>query len=554
MTRTRNPWVVLGALCLGFFMIMLDGTIVNIAMPSMLTDLGSSLDEILWVVSVYVLTGAVPLILASRLGDRYGPKRLYLVGLAVFTVASAWCGLSGSVGMLVAARALQGLGAALLTPQTSVFVATLFPPNRRGAAFGLWSGVAGVATLSGPLVGGVLVTHLSWEWIFFVNVPVGVVGLVLAAVLVPDLRPGAAHSFDLPGLLLVTTGLFAVSFGLLEGERFHWGTVVGPLSIPLVLAAGVVLLLLFVVQQRRNKHEPLVPMTLFAHRNFGLANAVGLGVSFAMIGMMLPVTLYLQAVLGLSAVTAGLLSAPTSVVAGLVGPFAGRLADRVGGKYLLLFGLVAYGAGFGTVCVTAEPDSNPWTFLPALAVAGVGIGCVFTPMANVAMGSMDKRLAGSASGVFNTTRQVGSVLGSAAVGALLQARLVSALHDEATARSGQLPEALRRRFVEGVDQVAGGGVDLGGAAGPKLPSDVPPDVAQTLGRLGAEVFQHGFVAAMRHTILLPIGVLAIAALCCLAMVRRPRQDHPERGGAPQEPSHGPSATGAAPLSGAARPS
>ncbi|SHG48496.1 MFS transporter [Streptoalloteichus hindustanus] len=535
MTGSRNPWAVLGALCLGFFMIMLDGTIVNIAMPAMLTDLGSSLDEILWVVNVYVLTGAVPLIVAGRLGDRYGPKRLYLAGLLVFTAASAWCGFAGGVGELIAARAAQGVGAALLTPQTSVFVATLFPPNRRGAAFGLWSGVAGVATLAGPLVGGVLVTHLSWEWIFFVNVPVGVVGLALAAVVVPDLRPGTAHSFDLPGLLLVTSGLLAVTFGLLEGERYHWGAVVGPLSIPLILGVGVLLLLLFVVQQRRNRREPLVPMALFAHRNFGLANAVGLGVGFAMVGLMLPMTLYLQSVLGLSAITAGLVSAPSSVVAGLVGPVVGRLADRVGGKYLLMFGLVAFATGYGIIAATAEPGSNPWSFLPALILGGIGVGCVFTPMANVAMGAMDKRLAGSASGVFNTTRQVGSVLGGAAVGALLQARLVSSLHEEAVARSGQLPEAVRQRFVEGVDHLASGGVEIGGAA-PKPPADLPPDVAETLGRLGTEVFQHGFVTAMRHTVLLPLGVVLVAALCCLGMARRSRPGQPGQPGAAAEAS------------------
>ncbi|TVT20154.1 MFS transporter, partial [Amycolatopsis rhizosphaerae] len=207
MTRQANPWAALGALCIGFFMILLDTTIVSIAIPAMVRELNTDLNSVVWVISVYLLTYAVPMLFTSRLGDRFGPKRVFLAGLAVFTLASLWCGLSGTAEMLITARAVQGLGAALMTPQTLAFITHLFPPAKRGPAMGLWGGVAGLATITGPLLGGVLVDRLGWEWIFFVNVPIGLAGFVLAVFLVPDWQPRHAHSFDVLGILLSAAGL-----------------------------------------------------------------------------------------------------------------------------------------------------------------------------------------------------------------------------------------------------------------------------------------------------------------------------------------------------------
>ncbi|HWO60218.1 MAG TPA: MFS transporter, partial [Umezawaea sp.] len=213
MSRQVNPWAALSALCIGFFMILLDTTIVNVAIPSMIKELDAGLNEIIWVNSVYLLTYAVPLLLTGRLGDRFGPKRLFMVGLVVFVGSSLWCGLSGSVEMLIVARGVQGLGAAMMTPQTMAFITHLFPPAKRGGPMGMWGAVAGVATVTGPLLGGVLVDNLGWEWIFFVNVPVGVVALVMTAVLVPDWKPGTSHSFDPLGIALCCVGLTLVVFG-----------------------------------------------------------------------------------------------------------------------------------------------------------------------------------------------------------------------------------------------------------------------------------------------------------------------------------------------------
>jgi EmrB/QacA subfamily drug resistance transporter len=224
MAQARtNPWLVLVVLTTGFFMIMLDTTIVNVAIPAMSTGLNTTFDQILWVVNAYVLTYAVLLITAGRLGDLYGQRNLFAVGLAIFTVASALCGLSQTPTELIVARVLQGVGGALLTPQTLAILTSIFPPERRGAAFGVWGGVAGLATLAGPTAGGAIITYIDWRWIFFINVPIGIAALVATFLIIPDLRPGRHHGWDVVGILLATTGLFAIVFGLIEGSATTGG-------------------------------------------------------------------------------------------------------------------------------------------------------------------------------------------------------------------------------------------------------------------------------------------------------------------------------------------
>jgi EmrB/QacA subfamily drug resistance transporter len=465
MTRQPNPWAALSALCLGFFMILLDTTIVSIAIPAMVRELGTTLNAVVWVLSVYLLTYAVPMLFTSRLGDRFGPKRVFLAGLAVFTLASLWCGLSGSVEMLITARAVQGLGAALMTPQTLAFITHLFPPAKRGPAMGLWGGVAGLATITGPLLGGVLVDSLGWEWIFFVNVPVGVVAIVLTAFLVPDWQPKHSHSFDIPGILLSAAGLFCLVFGIQNGQQYDWGTVFGPVNIFEIIGLGLVLLVAFVFWQRANTREPLLPLRVFNNRNFSAGTVTGMAIGFAITGMFIPLVVYIQNVLGMTPTKAGLLTAPMSLLSGLIAPFIGRLSDRVNAKYLVMTGFVALAAGLGVIALQARPDTNPWALTPALLLCGVGTGCVFAPMSNIAMSSVDRTLAGAASGIFNTARQVGGVLGSAAIGVLLQARISAAM----AAEHGNAPAAL--------------------------------------------------TTAARETLLLPAGVLLLGAIAAIAMKR-----------------------------------
>src|SRR6202165_3232133 len=311
MAKARtNPWLVLVVLTSGFFMILLDTTIVNVAIPAMSAGLNTTLDQILWVLNAYILVYAVLLITAGRLGDLYGQRNLFAIGLAIFTFASALCGFAHDANQLSAARVVQGVGGALLVPQTLAILTTLFPPERRGAAFGVWAGVAGLATLAGPTVGGAIVTYIDWRWIFFVNVPIGIAALVATFVIVPDLRPGRRHGWDVVGIFLATAGLFGMVFGLIEGERFNWGAIgLYVVTIPEVIGLGAVLLVLFVIWERYQA-EPLVPLSLFEERNFAVANWIAASIAFGMMSLFLPIVIYLQSVRGFSALTAGLTLAP----------------------------------------------------------------------------------------------------------------------------------------------------------------------------------------------------------------------------------------------------
>ena len=529
----RNPWLALLVLCLGFFMILLDTTIVNIAIPSIIDGLKATLDEILWVLNAYILVYAVLLITASRLGDRFGQRNLFVAGLAVFTLASALCGLAQDSNQLIAGRVIQGIGGALLTPQTLAVISVMFPPQRRGAAMGIWGAVAGVATIAGPTLGGYLITYHDWRWIFYVNLPVGIAAIVLAFLYIPDLRPGRQHGWDVPGILLSTASLFLIVFGLIEGQRYSWGTVTGFVTIPLILVAGIVLLVAFIAVER-SASEPLVPLDLFRNRNFAILNWVTAAMSFGMLGLFLPLTIYLQSVLGLTAFQAGLAFVPMSVTSMVVAPNAGRLTDRIGGKYILLAGLFLFGIGMGGIAFTAGLGSNWLTFLPWLIVAGFGLGCIFAPATTVAMRNIPQHMVGAASGVFNTTRQLGGAIGSSVVGALLQNRLSAALKDEAGSRAGQLPSQLpaaaRQKIVDSFSSSSQSGLQVGrgqtGAAGGTFqpPSNLPPSVAhQIQAQVAAyfhDVFVNAYLVAMRPTLLVSVAVVLLAAISCLGIQRR----------------------------------
>ena len=519
MSKLRgNPWAVLVVVSLGFFMTLLDLTIVNIAIPNMIDRLHASLDDVLWVLNAYALVLAVLVITAGRLGDLLGPRTMFVAGIAVFTAASAVCGFAPGPGWLIAFRAVQGLGAAMLMPQTLAIVTMTFPPERRGAAFGIWGAVAGLATIAGPTLGGLLVTAFDWRWIFFVNLPIGAAVLAVTFFIIPGFQPGRRHRFDILGVALASLALLAICYGLVEGQRYNWGTVGSFVSIPLVIAAGVVLLAVFLlVQKMRQDREPLVPFVLFRSRNFTLMNWVSGTLSIGMLGIFLPFTIYLQSALGFSALKAGLTMAPSSVVMIILAPVLGRLTDKIGGKFILLTGLTLFAAGMGWAVLIATPHSVWYDFLPPLIVAGLGMGGTFPPMTTVAMRDVEPRMAGAASGVLNTTRQVGSVIGTAAVGALLQNRLVSSLTSQATTASAALPPQARGPFVSGFRKAASSGLIGGAPTGSGAQAGTSPELAAQLRRLGAEVFGQGYVHAMRWTMVLPIVVVALAAASCLAL-------------------------------------
>jgi EmrB/QacA subfamily drug resistance transporter len=521
-----NPWAVLLVVSLGFFMTLLDLTIVNIAIPNLITNLHASLDDVLWVINAYALVLAVLVITAGRLGDLVGPRVMFTSGIAVFTAASAACGLAPSPGWLIAFRAVQGLGAAMLMPQTLTIITNTFPAERRGAAFGVWGAVAGVATIAGPTLGGLLVTVFDWRWIFYVNLPIGVIVLLITPMIIPDLRLGRRHRIDIPGVLLASAGLLAICYGLVEGQKYNWGTITGFISIPLILGLGVALLLAFLlVQKLTQDKEPLVPFALFRDRNYSVVNWVSCVLAIGMMGIFLPLTIYFQSVLGFTALKAGLTMAPASLMSIFVAPVAGRMVDKIGGKYILMTGLTLFGVGMGWLALIAHPDSTWPTFLAPLTVAGFGLGCIFAPMTTVAMRNVDPRMAGAASGVLNTVRQVGQVIGVAAVGALLQNRLVSSIADQAATRSAALPPAVRGRFVSEINSSAQNGIQVGaGQSGGSthLAHGLPTQVVAEIARIAHDVFTFAFVTAMRQTLLMPIILLAVGALSCLA-IREPKR-------------------------------
>jgi len=532
MAENRNPIPVLLVTVLGFFMIMLDTTIVYVATPSILSSLHASFDQVLWVFNGYLLTYAVLLITAGRLGDLFGPRQLFALGLIVFTSASALCGLSNDANQLIAARVVQGVGGALMAPQTLAILMAIFPPERRGAAFGIMGAVIGVSTVAGPTVGGLIVTNWDWRWIFFLNVPVGILALLGTFVVIPDVRPGRRHRLDLVGVLLSSAALFALVYSLIEGQRYDWGTITGWLTIPMVLGAGVVLFLGFIAWEWRQA-EPLVPLNLFRDRNFSLMNWTGTAMAFGMQGIFIPITIYTQSVLGMTPLQSGLTVAPMSLVAGIVAPFAGRLADRFGGKYLLMAGLAIFGAGAGIVTLLATVNSTQSTFILPFILTGLGLGLVFAPMTTVAMQDIKPAMAGAASGVLNTTRQLGAAIGAAAVGAVLQNRLAAALHDQAVASASQLPPAFQGRFINGFSQAAKSGLQVGrGQTGASLPTGLPAQVAGRIDQLIHDVFVNAFVLALRPTVAVAVGVLFVASLSCLFVLNRRRV--PEQQVAPAE--------------------
>jgi EmrB/QacA subfamily drug resistance transporter len=493
-----RPWPALFALCLGFFMILVDTTIVTVATPSIIEDLHADVNEVVWVTSAYLLAYAVPVLITGRLGDRVGPKKIYMVGLTIFTLASLWCGLTSTVEMLIVARVVQGVGASLMTPQTMAVITRIFPATERGKAMALWGATAGVATLVGPILGGVLVDALGWEWILFINIPVGLVGLVLAFRLVPDL-PTHAHKFDWLGVALSGLGMFALVFGIQEGHQYDWGTISGPISVWGLIIAGLVIFAVFVLWQARNRSEPLVPLGLFKDRNFSVSNFAISTMSFTATAMGFPLMLYLQLVRGMSPTAAALTFVPMAVVSIVMAPIVGRYTDRVHPRLLTGAGFAFTALAVWWVSLEVRPDSALWQILAPMALLGFGMAGVWAPLAATATRNLPPQFAGAGSGVYNATRQVGAVLGAAGIAVLIDSRLAA----------------------EGL--ASGGGSAEAAGAGGALP---------------AQVFEP-FSTAMSQSLLLPVAVLALGFLACLGfeqMRHMVRPGSPTQAGAEPEPA------------------
>lgn len=461
-----SPWPALWSMMVGFFMILVDSTIVSVAIPAIAESLEASYNDVIWVNSAYLLAYAVPLLITGRLGDRFGPRRMYLLGLAVFTASSLACGVAGSVGILIAARAFQGLGGAILTPQTMSVMIRTFSPAQRGSAMGVWGAVAGVATVVGPLLGGVLLDLGGWEWIFIVNVPFGIIGLFVAWKNVPVLEL-TARRLDWLGVALSAVGMFCLIFGIQEGSNFDWDA----RSIALIIG-GLVFIAAFVGWQSRTSRDALIPLSLFADRNFALASAAITTVGFAVSTFAIPWMIYVQRVQEFTPTQAALLILPSGVVSGALSGFVGKLTNTHDPKPFAIAGLAVTSLSIFASAFITDPQISPYWMLFISLFYGLGNSLIWGPLSMIATRNLDPSLAGAGSSVYNTVRQVGAVIGSAAV---------------AAAMSSQLSQRLGGS--------SGGGVDGGSRT--------------ETGRSLPEFLHAPFAEAMSVSLLLPAGVLVI---------------------------------------------
>ncbi|MDX6409171.1 MAG: hypothetical protein QOE13_2242 [Gaiellaceae bacterium] len=417
-TPENRKWWTLVAVAIGLFMIMLDNTVVNVALPSIQQELGIGISELEWVVNAYALTFGVLLLTGGKLADMIGRRTIFISGLLVFTGASLWCGLAGGAASLIAARTVQGVGAALMNPATLSIITATFPPRQRGTAIGIWAGVSALALAIGPIVGGLLTEKVNWSWIFFINVPVGVLGVVAARVFIDETKDTSREqNLDLPGLVTSALGLFALTYGLIETNDHAWTST----RVLTLFAIALVALAAFVLLESRQR-LPMLDLSLFRNPTFAGANAAMLLVGLAMFGIFFYNSLFLQGVLGFSAIETGATFLPMTVLIILVAPVAGRFSDRIGARWLMGAGMTLLAIAlllFGTL----DTSSTFWDILPGLLVGGVGMAMTMAPTTAAAMGSVPVAKAGVGSAVINSMRQVGGSLGIAIMGALVATRV-----------------------------------------------------------------------------------------------------------------------------------
>jgi EmrB/QacA subfamily drug resistance transporter len=410
----NRKWWTLGALSFALFMIMLDNTVVNVALPSIQRDLGIGLTELEWTVNAYALTFAVLMLSGGKLADFLGRRRVFLIGLVIFTLSSLVCGLATTGETLIGARTIQGVGAALMMPATLSIISATFPPHQRGMAIGIWAGVSAMALAIGPLIGGLITEHIDWSWIFFVNVPIGILGLIVGRLVIKESRDTSAEQrLDIPGLLASAIGLFALTFALIEANSYGW---TDPLIIGL-FALSAVALAAFVMLELHQR-SPMLDLSLFRSSTFAGANVVALLVTLAMFGVFFFMSIYMQNVLGYSATKTGAAFLPMTILIILIAPIAGKSSDRIGSRALMTAGMLCLSASL-VLFSRLGLDSTFWDIFPGLVVGGFGMALVMTPMTAAALGAVPVEKSGVGSGVLNTFRQVGGALGIAVMGAIV---------------------------------------------------------------------------------------------------------------------------------------
>jgi EmrB/QacA subfamily drug resistance transporter len=455
--QRRRERLTLAAMCFGLFMIMLDNTIVNVALPSIQRGLQTSPEALAWTVNAYVVPFAALILLGGKLGDRYGRRRVFVGGLVLFTAASAACALSTTTGALIAGRAIQGVGSAMMNPLSlSILVAT-FPRERLPAAIGVWAGISGLGLAVGPLLGGILVEHADWSAVFWINVPVGIVAALLTQFAVAESRDVTGRSLDLPGAALVTTALMCVVWGLIKSDTHGFGSA----YVIAFLAAGASLLALFVAWEARAA-DPMLPLGLFARRMFTVSDVVMLTVGFAMFGAIFYGALFLQNVQGYSALQAGVRTLPWTLMILLVAPLAGRLNAVVSPRPPAVAGMLLVGAGLGGLSAL-DADTAYSGIWPFFVLCGVGTALAMPTLSAAAMGAIEEAKAGVGAGVINTARQIGGALGIAVLTAVATGRIGA--HWDAYV--GGLPASVQGPAAQLAPLVDGARLDAVGAlAGP----------------------------------------------------------------------------------------
>lgn len=506
----RRSWQILIVLCLSVFMLLLDTTVVNVAQVKIKDSLGASLTEIQWILDSYILAFAVLLLSFGRLGDIYGRKKLFMLGMAIFTAASVLCGASEWIGdktgisgvyLLIIFRVMQGVGGAFMMPQSLSLLTVNFPAEKRGAALGIWGSVVALGAIVGPIIGGLIVTDYDWPWIFLINLPVGLIALFLVYRIVPESTdPLASREIDWAGVFISGIAIFCLVFACIEGTRLGWTST----EILALFALSAILFAFFVWWERRVA-DPIVKIELFQNRNFTVASVIAMVVSFGMLGIFFPMTLFLQEVLEFSPIKAGLSMMPMSLMILVGAPISGRLSDRIGARWLLFSGTALMAVGILFIIRQTSTTTTVLSLAPALVVTGIGMGMTFSPMTAAAMRDVPPRVAGSASGVLNTTRNIGQVLGIAVLGSVLQTRMGSHTAE------GLEPLGIEAGTTEQVKEFASQNQF------DRVFALIPAD---QIGAVG-EVLKESFVLALHNTFLVGAISCGIASLLAL-LIRNPR--------------------------------
>ncbi len=513
----KGRWLVLAAVVFGLFMPMLDNLVVNVALPAIQRELAAQVSDTQWIIDAYILTFAAYMLIGGSLGDVFGRKKLFLGGMVLFTAASLACGLSQSIEQLIAFRALQGLGAALVVPGSLSILTATFHGGQRGTAIGIWAAMSGLAVAVGPLVGGYLVERYSWETIFFINIPIGIVSLLLTAIGAGETRDTSrARRVDLPGLITGTAGLLFLVYGLVEGRVEGWTDAVTLGSF----AASAILLLLFIVSESKSKN-PMLPLRFFRNPTFAAANVVAASVFFALFGTTFFLALYLQNVRGYSPLETGIRLIPFTAAILLISPMAGKMSGKHGSRWFLTTGCL-YAAGGMALLLRVQPASSYTDIiLPALVVLGAGMALTLAPMTTAVMGAADPPYAGVASATTNTARELGGVLGIALLGALVTSTFRDRLLENLTG-AGIASPAVRSI----VDRASGNAAAAGGtldAIRQQVPAGTPDAVVDQV----VTAARNSFVDAISAGMLLGVGFLLLAALVAAIFVRSDiGQEHP----------------------------